>query len=305
MEALSNLLGWGKQLFDWKPFFPIFLQKAWFLWFVAALLITFILGAVSVYFRFFGPNKNSIAQTLAYEKQIIALKNEGFVLDWSNSEATILSTLSEKRDGSSLISQTKKYVDKDQTLTFEIMVPFEDAFWSIDSTVRFEHENGSAISLPKLFRTKEYQTAFKRADHLVCVGLASQTSRELSIKAASRNEQLSDARAESLCSIVAGAMDESDGARYWQLALGYELNKKPAPKSIAAKRQRTAILIGIRGNRNSAIRIPLERVVMTTSIKHVDLSSYTRSRNPLLKEFEVDWSTKVDLIEDQTFSGTE
>lgn len=282
---------------NWWPYSP-----RWYQIVGIVCLGLFVVGLA--YFRFAGPTREETGERLALAQQERRFERQGFRVV-SRVEGSSLLAADEKWDREAAI------LTKDITVAFAgreiratLMVPYQDASWVENSVTKFEHENGTAVSLAKIFRTPEYLRRFRAAEHLVCVGLASRTSDQSNAETIQLNEALSGERSQNLCRLVAGAVGAETSITYWQLPLGYA--KAAVQKSsISEKRQRTVVVIGVSGARQKELSSTIARLVMAAQLNNTTLSGYSLSTSPVETQLVPDWTSKSPMTENPLFRAVE
>ncbi|MBY0566084.1 MAG: hypothetical protein K2P70_02145 [Hyphomonadaceae bacterium] len=306
LETLGRVWAWLGDTLGWSPFLPDSVKAAWRVYF--ALLLVGLLGltAVSVYFRYGDPRRFGVEQTLAVATAVDRLRRQNFAEEWRSADnLSVLMAQPIRRETTSLLQQTKVFVRPDGQIHFNVMIPFEDAYWRESSTSRFQRDNGSPVALNTLFRQTEYQRAFLASRNLICVGLASRSPGDASPATDENNEQLSEVRSRNLCRLVAGALGRNAPTRYHQLALGYYAGTPPQDGSLAHKRQRSAVIIGVTAVPDRDYSDELVQVIMSTALSNVDLAAYSQSSSPQIVEFEPDWESRSRIEDDPRFQDTE
>lgn len=161
----------------------------------------------------------------------------------------------------------------------DVYVMWQDASW-YDGTLDFNDNK-----LDRFFAGSLYQTALKRADAIVCVGLVSSWMPEGKITPERdlRLRRLSDRRANKLCSRIA----EETRSRTKQpvlVGMGLGFNMVKAPDKAADSKQRALVLIhvnskvGRRPATKEQTREIVRQVLTESSMPDFDPSQYSQSQ---------------------------
>jgi hypothetical protein len=304
--------GWLDDLFSGVPFVNWWgympgQVRSYFILFgglAAALLIGAYVG-FGFYFRYVHSGRHEVERQLRLEERVRDARRHNYQEEWRNTDSVMLTQTGRWDDVSSIYSVSKIMVFSDHEVRFDVTIPFQDAFWRRRSRVRFEHQNGVAVSLRNLFRESVYQSRFSSAEHLVCVGLASRTAETMTPDLTLKNENLSRDRALNLCRMLAGSIGRDRPKSYWMLPLGYS-NARATEDNLEEGLQRTVAIISISGARNDAeMESVLSMAVMRTQLNNVNLGNYSLSANPSLEAFQPNWDSTSPMTEDDAYSDAE
>ncbi|HPF22809.1 MAG TPA: hypothetical protein PK417_04990 [Hyphomonas sp.] len=161
----------------------------------------------------------------------------------------------------------------------DVYVMWQDASWG-DGTLQFNEDK-----LDRFFAGSLYQSALKRADAIVCVGLVSSwlPKGEMSPEREQRLRGLSDRRAKKLCARIAEETQSLDRQPVL-IGMGLGFNRVRAPDKAADSKQRALVLIhvnskvGHRPATKEQTRGIVRQVLTEASMPDFDPRQYSQSQ---------------------------